>query len=186
MQKLASFFCKRLDSKHFRLCRLSTTGGLTSDPLFLQSTILSSESMSFSMLFLCENVLSFTTRGWYRWESGWFAFYSELFCLFVWTTTGKIRSCPFCTGHWNLHFGVLNFGFEVIILVYRNLKFWQPWTRTLIRSLLIWAITVDIRTQTNVKPTTVHNSMSLQPDLKMLIILPRAMKLLLKTFPLLP
>lgn len=64
----------------------------------------------------------------------------------------------------NLHFGVLNFGFEVIILVHRNLKFWQPWTRTLIRSLLKWAVTVDIRTQTNSKPTTVPNSMSLQPD----------------------
>lgn len=48
---------------HFHHCRLSTTGGLTSDPLFLQSTIRSSESMSFSMLLLCENVLSFTTQG---------------------------------------------------------------------------------------------------------------------------
>ena len=66
----------------------------------------------------------------------------------------------------NLHFGVTNFGFEVIILVHRNSKFWQPWTRTLIRSLLKGVITVDIRTQTNPKPTTVHNSMSLQPDLK--------------------
>ena len=64
----------------------------------------------------------------------------------------------------NLHFGVTNFIFEVIILVHRNSKFWQPWTRTLIRSLLKGVITMDIRTQTNPKPTTVHNSMSLQPD----------------------
>lgn len=85
------------------------------------------------------------------------------------------------TLHWSLNFylGVIFFGPW-------NTKLWEPWTRSLIKSLLILAITVSEYTLIQNHPQLTIPYFCNQ-ILEMIIIIPtRAMKLLLKIFPCLP